>query len=306
MYKSLVSKLNTKLIFTSATGRCGTAYLANLINKNVFNASAEHDPKPQGYGMPIIWYDNGEIKKLHSFAKNKLFRLYRGKKNNLLLNNKLMKFLSVNQNKYIRFFYNKFFYNPLSKYYPTTEIKNIYLESSHAFIKSFGQQMCDIVPNIGLIHLIRSPLYVAKSFYNRNSIPGPNNKYLLNPIFKKNIIKPSIKMTKFQKCLWYWFEMEIRHIEFIENNEKIKVFQIITEDLNKKDKIKQLFDFYNFQYNEIKFGVNKNSNTISTKISQKNLSEATKLIDSIPDCIIKKINDKINIDELNLRALSFS
>jgi hypothetical protein len=75
----------TELVFISTTGRSGTKYLANIINKNAINATAEHDPYPRGYGEPIKWYDSGEKEKLIRFAKTKMKRLNRGKKFNGLL-----------------------------------------------------------------------------------------------------------------------------------------------------------------------------------------------------------------------------
>jgi len=48
-----------ELIFTSTTGRSGTRYLTNIINKNALNATAEHDPYPRGYGKPICGKHEG-------------------------------------------------------------------------------------------------------------------------------------------------------------------------------------------------------------------------------------------------------
>ena len=75
---------DVQMIFTSTTGRSGTRFLANLVNANALNATAEHDPYPRGYGDPIRWLEGKKVKKLRHLAMKKCKRLQREKISKLL------------------------------------------------------------------------------------------------------------------------------------------------------------------------------------------------------------------------------
>lgn len=275
-----------QLIFTSTTGRSGTKYLANIVNNNALNATAEHDPYPRGYDTPIRWYDNREDKKLLKLAKRKIKRLNRKSKI-------LRTFAYPDQNKILP---ENRFSNRLKNFIPKVELKEIYLESTHAFIKSFGESMYDLTPDLYIIHLTRSPFEVAKSFFNRRSIPGPNNPYLLDPNFKRNKIKLSINMTDYQKCLWYWFETEVRHKDFLEKHDVEKVIEIDVDDLNDEKKVKKMLKELGITYKkEIYLDVGRNKNKKATMITSKDIKEAKELIEVIPNWVFDKINSKYDI-----------
>jgi hypothetical protein len=283
------------LIFTSTTGRSGTRYLANLINTNALNATAEHDPYPRGYGKPIYWYENGETDRLRRLVIHKLKRLERGKNRNIYNKPILRGFFGrKNSQTRLNLPFNKIFRG----FVPTVDIKDIYLESTHAFLKSYAEMMISIKPDISLIHLTRDPLEVAKSFFNRSSIPGPNNPYLLDPDFKNNKIKISKDLTDFQKCLWYWFESEIRHSIFLEKYDIKHVYDIDLNELNKKESVKKLFNEFGIKYNDILLDVNRNENINPTKITDKDLSEASELISLIPEDILKKLRESKGVNKL--------
>jgi hypothetical protein len=284
----------TELVFISTTGRSGTKYLANIINKNAINATAEHDPYPRGYGEPIKWYDSGEKEKLIRFAKTKMKRLNRGKKFNGLLDAPLINDClgrgHSNSKKYLPF------KMTLRNYFPSVKIKDIYVESTHAFIKSFGESMYNLRPDISLIHLTRDPLEVAKSFFNRGTIPGPDNPFLLDPNFKKNKIKIPFDISDFQKCLWYWFETESRHYDFIEEHHIEKIIDIDTTSLNNPIKIKEMFRELDIRHkNDIILDVGRNKNKKPTKLNEEDINEARELIEKIPAWVFERIGDKFEI-----------
>ena len=189
-------------------------------------------------------------------------------------------------------------YRRLRKYVPSVEIKKIYLESTHSFIKSFGEEFYKLKSDIKLIHLTRNPLEVAKSLLNRNSIPSPNNIYLLNPDFKKNELKIIHKLSNYQKCLWYWFEIELRHISFINKYEIDNVYDIDMYELNNINEIKKIFSFFNIEYSRLKINVNRNANRVPTEISQQNYSEAKKFLEYLPDYVFDRIQDIYSIKRL--------
>ena len=283
------------MIFTSTTGRSGTRYLANLFNTNALNATAEHDPYPRGYGKPIFWYEKGETDKLRRLVILKLKRIERGKNRNIYNKPILRGFFGRKSSQ-------KKLYLPFNKIFrgfvPTVEIKDFYLESTHAFIKSYAEMMISIKPDISIIHLTRDPLEVAKSFFNRNSIPGPNNPYLLDPDFKNNKIKLSMDLTDFQKCLWYWFESEIRHLIYLEKYDFKNVYDIDLIELNNKESVKKLFNEFGIKYHDIILDVKRNENIKPTKITEKDLSEASELISLIPEDILKKLRVNNDVNKL--------
>ena len=285
----------TKMVFVSTTGRTGTKYLANVVNINSENATAEHDPYPRGYGMPMVWYDKGEDKKLERLSKRKIKRLERGKKHEAILNKGVMKKMVGRERS------NKKIYTAsqrvLRSYLPSVQIKDVYVESTHAFIKSFGYSMYSLRPDMYLIHLTRDPLEVAKSFLNRGSIPGPNNPFLLDPAFKKNILKIDWNMTDFQKCLWYWFENELRHREFVENNPIERVYQIDTKELTDVEKLKDMFKFFGITYGRIELKADRNKNKVPTEITDKDMKEAGILLEKMPDWVFDKIGDQYGVRE---------
>ena len=279
----------TKIIFTSTTGRSGTKYLANIINLNSNNASAEHDPYPRGYGMPTIWYDKGENKKLMVFSRRKLKRLERGKKYEHILSRRLPGKMVGRQKTGNKMYLAS--QRVLRPYFPSVQIKDIYVESTHAFIKSFGDAMYSLRPDLYLIHITRDPLEVAKSFFNRGSIPGPNNPFLLDPAFRRNILKIDGRMTDFQRCLWYWFENELRHREFIEKNPVEKIYDMDTKDLADTEKLKSMFRFFGIAYESIELEADRNKNRVSTEITDKDREEARNLLERMPDWVFDRIGD---------------
>jgi hypothetical protein len=290
---------DVRLIFTSTTGRSGTGYLVNLINSNALNATAEHDPRPTGYGKPIKWYDNQQEEQLRILAQKKLKRIYLGRKLGTTFYNSLpwkqVRTYSLNNPKTTLSYGIKI---SLESFVPFVPILDVYIESSHSFIKSFADVMYEFVPNLSVIHLTRNPLEVAKSFLNRNSIPSSHNPFLLDPGYKRNKLKIDMKMSDFQKCLWYWFETELRHRDFIENHEVKSVFNMDIKDLNNKDKIKEMFQYFGIKHKEISINLERNKNPIKTTLSSENIKEARDLLLCIPDPIIDKIQNNYKIQDL--------
>jgi len=219
---------NVKLIFTSTTGRSGTGYLVNLFNSNALNATAEHDPRPTGYGEAIRWYDNNQEKKLDTLVRKKLRRLKLGRKlgegfYNMPFWKQITRYKMKNPKSPISYSIQI----PIEHIVPFVPILDVYLESTHSFMKSFAESMYKYVPDFSIIHITRNPLEMAKSFLNRNSIPSNNNPHLIDPEFKRNELKIDIRMTDFQKCLWYWFEVELRHMNFIKNHDIKKIYDYL-------------------------------------------------------------------------------
>lgn len=290
---------DVRLIFTSTTGRSGTGYLVNLINSNALNATAEHDPRPTGYGKPIQWYDNKQVEQLRNLVKKKLKRIELGKKLGPgfyeLSPWRQLRSYSLDNPKTSISYSIQIPFEPIIPFVP---ILDIYVESSHSFIKSFADAMVELAPDLSIIHLTRNPLEVAKSFLNRKSIPSAHSPFLLDPEFKRNKLKLDMTMTDFQKCLWYWFETELRHVDFIEKYDIESVFDIDIKQLNDKNKVKEMFSYFGIKHKKLSLNLKKNKNPKKTELSSKDLKEAKNLIDNIPENLLKGVKKMYSIMDL--------
>ncbi|OYT57128.1 hypothetical protein B6U70_02760 [Euryarchaeota archaeon ex4484_162] len=56
-------------IFVLANGRSGTKYLSSLFRHNVRHCIAKHEPYPDMFGMPIYWYQQGNIEMIKKLYK---------------------------------------------------------------------------------------------------------------------------------------------------------------------------------------------------------------------------------------------
>lgn len=246
------------MFFTSTPGRTGTHCLAELVNLNAVNATAEHDPEPQGYGEPIERYDVGDDAYLEAHCECKLRRLTRG-------------WLPMGERR--------------SWISPSAPVREIYLESSHAFNKTIPVAMSRL-KEYRVIHLHRSPLAVAKSFLNRGSVPGPRNRFLLRPGMERNILKPpgDASLTDFQLCLWYVYESEARHRQLEADLwwRPGDVYDIETRSLSDAEEVRALFDWMGVEYVEPLILVQPtNKNPLLTLVDPGEVEEAFDLVDML-------------------------
>ncbi|HEU6448606.1 MAG TPA: hypothetical protein VFV23_09245 [Verrucomicrobiae bacterium] len=154
---------------------------------------------------------------------------------------------------------------------------SIYLESSHAFLKSAYVAALDVFPDLELIHLIRDPLKVcASEAYReqwRRRVHAPFHFYKgddgkrhfawaltgneeIFEIFAGN------KLSLFQWYLLQWIEIENRAMKFLEeNNLRDRCFALkCPRELNSSEKLRTMFDFFgiHMRHPEIIFGNRKN------------------------------------------------
>ncbi|HSU57121.1 MAG TPA: hypothetical protein VLT36_23975, partial [Candidatus Dormibacteraeota bacterium] len=109
----------------------------------------------------------------------------------------------------------------------------VYLESSHAFLKSAYLAALEFFPEMRLIHLIRDPLKVSKSeayreewrrrvhapFHYYRGDDGRRHFYwsltMNEPIFRHLDVE---SLSLFQRYLVQWIEVENRAMEFLERH----------------------------------------------------------------------------------------
>ncbi|UJP06133.1 MAG: hypothetical protein LZF61_03920 [Nitrosomonas sp.] len=124
---------DTKLtLFTLASGRSGTSYLAGFFAKNIERCYTTHEPyltpgNPTLFGKPIEWNTRGDDVALMPVLARKC------------------RFIAQCREPF-------------------------YLESNHAFLKAFNRHAGTLLRNPGFIHLVRHPLLVAKSEHVREQM----------------------------------------------------------------------------------------------------------------------------------------
>ena len=107
----------------------------------------------------------------------------------------------------------------------------VYVETSHAFLKSYWDIAPDFFPEVQLIHLIRNPLEAARSeathrlFLQQWRVPfrhyrgGDGRKYFQWGLTGRERIFSFVdrtRMNAFQRCLLEWIEVENRAMKFLE------------------------------------------------------------------------------------------
>lgn len=191
-------------------------------------------------------------------------------------------------------------------------IKNLannfgYFDSSQIFIHRLVNHI--IVDNyfekLFVINLIRNPLEVAVSYENRNSAPSfKDDLWRLPLISNDRIIKINKKLTLFQENLFDWIDTQMKFELYKKNFDKHIVFKF--EDINNMNKIKNLFDYFEIEFDEKKFQnlkdtFLKNENESSSKITKRHITETNELI-----LYLQQLNDypKIIIDTYILPLIS--
>jgi len=262
-------------IFVMSSSRSGTFFLSELFKFNVKNCVSKHEPDPDMFGKPIYWNSIGNKDKIKKLFKKKCKKI----------------------EKYM------------------IQKKDLYLESNHAFLKSFCDVAAEFYPDLRLIHLIRNPLAVAKSQLNRGifvgkscKIPGYYNINNYRVGLKKKVCrwalsgeeeifkKFSFNLTNYQKLLVQWIEIENRAIDFLRKYSKYNDCYTIetTKDFYDKNKIQKMFDFFGLEtkQKEIFIPLDKNVGDVQTVVTKEDADELKKLIEVIPKEYIKIFDKK--------------
>jgi hypothetical protein len=141
---------------------------------------------------------------------------------------------------------------------------NIYLESSHAFLKSSYVAAMEVFPDLRLVHLIRDPLKVARSEAYREAwrrrLHAPFHFYrgddgrrhfvwalTGNEEIFRHFERSSL--TLFQWYLLEWVEIENRAMHFLDQHElHQRCFTLHSpSDLNNPARIQAMFNYFGFE-----------------------------------------------------------
>jgi hypothetical protein len=178
----------------------------------------------------------------------------------------------------------------------------VYVETSHAFLKSWWDLAADYFPQLQVLHLIRNPLEVAKSEANRESFIHRRHLPLRNyrgrdgrkyfrwaltghePIFSAFDLA---RITLFQRYLIQWIEIENRAMDFLLRFDKGRNCMTIhtPQDLNDPQLLARLLDFLRLVpwRNEVRMPDTQNRTPHNpTLIGGEELLQCSKIIAALP------------------------
>ena len=153
-----------------------------------------------------------------------------------------------------------------------------YIETSHAFLKSYYDIACDYFPQMKLIHLIRDPLKVAKSEMNREAtihrlrLPlryyrgDDGEKYFRWSLTGNERIFATSRLESPTRLQWYllqWIEIENRAMWFLDQFDKhADCFTLESPiELNAPERLTEMFDFLGLEHQpQLVLGIARNRN----------------------------------------------
>jgi len=184
-----------------------------------------------------------------------------------------------------------------------------YVETSHAFLKSWSDVAAELLPDLKLVRLVRDPLYVARSEANRHDLidwlhlplayyrGGDGRRCFrwsltgLEPIFQTLACaespfaerKPTL--SRFQWYALQWIEIENRAMRFLDDYGKhAECFTLHSpHDLNEPQRIGELLDFLQLKrrHSTIQIGGRRNRNprpTVVTDDDRRAFGEVVRLL----------------------------
>ncbi|MCH9640005.1 MAG: hypothetical protein K0U40_11010 [Betaproteobacteria bacterium] len=253
-----------KTIFTLASGRSGTSYLAHFFKHNVQDCYSTHEPyftyrNPVLFGQAIAWNTYQEDEKLLPLLQRK-------------------------------------------KDFITRVNKPVYFESNHAFLKTCHRYAARLIDLPGFIHLVRDPRYVAKSELVREQLmrkihfPFAYYKRRDKHLFQWSLTGDEaifeyykdIDISRYQFYLLQWIEIEYRATQLlINNNWQDKVFFIeVEKDLKNSSVLLEMLYFFGLMsfHKELKTNLKTNKTPFvgPTQLSEKDLHESEQIFFKLP------------------------
>jgi hypothetical protein len=248
-------------VFTLASGRSGTHFLAGLIRRNAAGCVVRHEPygwNPSMFGRPIYERAVGEVASIRRLLARKLRCIERCG-------------LAT------------------------------YVETSHAFLKSWADLASEALPNLKLVHLVRDPLHVAKSEANRHDLidwlhlplrnyrGGDGRTYFrwsltgLEPIFQH------FDQSRLSRFAWYaiqWIEIENRAMQFLDRfGKRVDCITLHSpHELNDRDRVRELLDFLDLRMSRTAIALRgrHNRNPRPTVVADRDRDEFAAVVQSLP------------------------
>ncbi|MET0340312.1 MAG: hypothetical protein ABW252_04890 [Polyangiales bacterium] len=252
-----------RTIFTLASGRSGTRFLHELITRNARDCVSKHEPYLTNPSM------FGRAIYAHATGDQRYVRELLAKKRKVV-----------------------------AQFEPKT-----YVETSHAFLKSWFDLAPEYFPDTQAVHLMRHPFAVARSFVNREAfirkLRVPFTTYRgddaqpyfywtltgLEPIFR---LYTGRRLSRFQWYLLEWIEIENRAARFLalRGGAARCVRLRVPEDINDASRLRDLFDQLGLEARGDLFDQSGFRNATPgrpTRIGALEMREAGELLARLPD-----------------------
>lgn len=214
------------VFFTLASARSGTLYLRDLFRNNVPECASRHEP----------FFDCGNP----TLFGPAIYDAFAGRVDRIRA--RLAKKLA----------------------YIERLQANLYLESSHAFLKSIYIAALEFFPDLQLIHLVRDPLCVAQSEAYRQEwrrrVRAPfhfykgddHRRHFCWALTGNEEIFGHFHNRRLSLFQWYliqWVEVENRAMNFLDTHRlHDRCFTLHScRDLNDASKIREMFDFFDLR-----------------------------------------------------------
>ncbi|MBY0473547.1 MAG: hypothetical protein K2Q13_00615 [Nitrosomonas sp.] len=252
------------VLFTLASGRSGTSFLADFFARNITQCYSTHEPyftfgNPTLFGQPIAWNTQRNDGALLPVLERKC------------------RFIASRK-------------------------KPFYFESNHAFLKAFNRHAGTLLHNPGFIHLVRDPLRVAKSEYVREQMMRKLHFPLADyaddsgarffrwaltgqeEVFRH--YPPSL--SRFQFYLLQWLEIEYRAMQLIQDHHwQDRVFFIdVGVDLQREAVLKNMIRFFDLPHQPaFKMNLRRNQTPFigPTLITQQDKQEFQAIARNLPE-----------------------
>jgi hypothetical protein len=248
-------------IFALSSGRSGTHFLYELIHRNAWDCVARHEP----YG----WNPSMFGRPIYDHA--------------------------VGERAYTR--------RLLERKKKVIERcgANVYVETSHAFLKSWYDLAPEYFQKLKLVHLVREPLKVAKSEAYREELlnwlhlplrnyrGGDGRKYFRWALTGKEPIFQHFEAEKLTRLQWYviqWIEIENRAMRFLDQFGKhADCFTLHSPvELNDPARVQALFDFLSLKLRQPQpiLAGRQNKNWKPTVITDEDRRQVNEVVREIP------------------------
>ncbi|MDX1947968.1 MAG: hypothetical protein SFU86_21395 [Pirellulaceae bacterium] len=248
-------------IFTLASGRSGTHFLYELFRRNAADCAARHEP--------YVWNPSMFGRPIYDRAVGDLAAVRR---------------LAERKARVIE-----------------RCGRGTYVETSHAFLKSWSDAAVQLLPNMKLVHLVRDPLKVARSEANReefchwlhlplrNYRGGDGRRYFrwsltgLEPIYGHFDLA---RLSHFQRYAIQWIEIENRARQFLARFSKQAECLTLHSpaDLNNERRVSEMFDFLGVKLRRPRLTLagSHNPNPRPTIVSEADCQQFAEIVAALP------------------------
>lgn len=272
-----------QVFFTATVGRSGTTTLVEVFRRNILGSIAEHEPCCRLRGLQRVyrWLYPAYAQHLESRG----FGLALQWADQDSPHSRRLVHLRARRIRQMKC--------------------EVYLESSHAFLSSLEEQYIKVFPQLRVVHLVRHPLEVATSSYNKRVRPTNDPEFLTrfsrwhpHPQARKNCLPaPMPEMTVIQTHFWAWIEAELRFVRFLSRHPEVPHFTLETAELSDPQRLAAMFDHFGLERSNgpIVVPPRQNQNQVKTVVTAQAREEARELLQHIDESVLNQLPNPFNL-----------